>query len=142
MVKKKITWIAENNDIPRYYSEFSTEKKAIEAEEIYNINKNIQRLSKIFRIYFKLYYNKDESWNKFIHTCVDCNIKLLEREEDFDGYDRTYLGKTIYQKEGNKTFLDGYRCEKCDKKVYNLLVKMFDYYNKKNNTKSAAKDLI
>ena len=128
MIKKKTIWITEDGQ------EFSSKEEAAKAEEEYQINQKIYTLSDILRKYFKQKYSDHDRYDKCLYLCVDCGIKLLEYESNWDGH-RTERGDLIFRHVGKTTsFLDGYRCENCDRKAFELFNDMIQDYNEKNKT--------
>ncbi len=96
MVKRKITWTAEMGDDSQ---EYSTKKKAVEAEDNYNIDNEIYELENIFRKYFKLNYGDRDEYNRYLYLCVDCGITLLIYDSNWDGH-RNGKGDLTYKHDG------------------------------------------
>jgi len=118
MVRRKTIWLAALGDRER---EFPTKKKAKEAEEHYAMEQDVNRLTPIFRQYFKTRFDIYQNY------CVDCGKLIFEWESVWDGH-RNEKGKYTSHNE-HYQFVDGWRCDKCDKKIIELINKMIDFYH-------------
>ncbi len=135
-IKKKITWVFEyKKNKSKYTEEFNTKKEAQKTLDEWETEKKKYNLTKIFRKYFKIQYNKkDNRICRTIFLCVDCGKKYAEYEWD-SGYGISERGKCLFRSNNKiKDFLGGDRCEECDKKVFKLFQDMINLYSKKTNT--------
>lgn len=119
MAKKITKWISKGEG-----KEYSSLVKAEEAEKRYSQEKDKERLSRIFRKYFK---RRHEKTHRFQTYCVDCGCILYEFEAEWDGH-RNELGQ-FHSHTHTLRLFDGERCEKCHQEADKLLDTMIDHYS-------------
>jgi hypothetical protein len=122
MIKKKVLYYS---DLDLQKEEFSSKKEAIEYEKEITLNKELKNFKKLLRKYFK-----NEASDKFTIKCENCDKILIRYDTEYNGIDRTYRGKKLFQSEDKcHEFLDGIRCDECHKKS----ILLFKNIIKENN---------
>lgn len=94
--------------------------------EYVRLNKELKNFKKLLRKYFK-----NEASDKFTIKCENCDKILIRYDTEYNGIDRTYRGKKLFQSEDKcHELLDGIRCDKCYPKSVSLLRKILKENNK------------